>query len=279
MTDPFCDQVAIVTGASAGIGRGLVLALAERGACMTLASRNIEALEETAVQARQLGAKTLSLPTDVTDPEQVDRMVRKTIAQWGKVDYLISNAGQYLRAPVKSLTVQRLKQSMEVNFYGHVRVVLTVLPGMVARKSGHIVLISSIEAKKAIPSDALYASAKFALSGFGEALRQELNGSGVGVTMVFPGRFDNPMVAGLCLPGLPPNISTGRMAQAILAGIAHHRAEVILPSQMKLLHYLNVFFPRFGDWVAQVVRLQGWDAGSERLAAGSIDSRPLRFSR
>ncbi len=279
MTNPFCGRVAIVTGASTGIGRAVVLALAKKGVCNVLASRNLPALEETAAQVRALGAETLILPTDVTDPEQVDRMVRKTLALWGKVDYLISNAGQYLRTPIKNLTVQRLKQSMEVNFYGHVRVILAVLPSMVERKAGHIVLVSSADAKKALPPDAPYASAEFALSGFGEVLRQELHGSGVHVTTVYPGRVDTAMIEGLRAPRMSAKIPPERVAQAILDGIARRKAEVVLPTQVRLLNYLNVFFPFMGDWTARTFQLQGWDVRDERHAGRKIDSRPLKSSR
>ncbi len=279
MTDPFVDRVAIVTGASTGIGWAVVLALAKKGARTVLASRNLQALEETADQVRSLGAETLILPTDVTDPEQVDRMVRKTLAKWGRVDILISNAGQYLRSPVRDLTIQRLKQSMEVNFYGHVRVILAVLPNMVEQASGHLVLVSSAIVKKAVPPDAPYISAKFALSGFGEVLRQELYGSGVNVTTVFPGRVNTPMIRELQVPWASPKIPPEQVARSILNGIVRKKAEVIVPPEARLIYYINVFFPRLGDWAVRALHLQGWETEEERLAWKRSKSKPFKSSR
>jgi len=252
------NQTAIVTGASSGIGRVTALALAERGVYVALASRNAAALNDLAREVESLGSCALVMPTDVTCKEQVDSLVQETLARWGKVDILVANAGEYVRSPVREITIAMLERSMAVNFYGQVHAALAVLPGMLARKSGHIFLMTSMDAKTGIPPDAPYAAAKYATSGFGGVLRQELHGSGVAVTIVYPGRIDTPMIAGLNFPWISPKLPPEAVARAIVRALRRRPAEIILPFQAVLLHYLNVFSPKLADWITRSYRLQGW---------------------
>jgi short-subunit dehydrogenase len=253
-------DVIIITGASTGIGRALALALAGRGSRLALGSRNVTLLQETADGVRRRGGEALAIPTDVTDRAQVERLVQETITTWGKVDILVSNAGQYLRKPVLELSIADLEQSMAVNFYGHVHVVLAVMPAMVRQGNGHIILMATMNAKKGIPPDAPYAAAKFALSGFGEVLRQELRTHGIAVTTIYPGRVDTPMISDLHVPWISAKISPEATARAIERAIRTRPAEVILPPQAVLLHLVNVFSPRLADWFVRVLRLEGWKA-------------------
>jgi NADP-dependent 3-hydroxy acid dehydrogenase YdfG len=256
----FHDKVAVVTGASSGIGHATSFALSKQGACVALAARSTDTLDRFVREIHELGGSALALPTDVTRPEQVARLVEETLALWGRVDILISNAGQYIRSPISDLNIAAIERSMAVNYYGHVYAVTAVIPRMLAQKSGHIVLVSSMDAKKGLPPDAPYVSAKFALTGFGEVLRQELYGSGIHVTTVFPGRVDTPMIANLRVPAIQPKLSAETTARAILRAIERRQAEVYLPAYSRLLVYLNVFTPRAADWVARIFHLQGWEA-------------------
>ncbi len=253
-------EVVIITGASTGIGRALALSLAERGDRLALGARNIALLEETAREARKRGGEARSIPCDVTDQTQVERLVQETLDTWGKVDVLVSNAGQYLRKPVLELSITDLEQSMAVNFYGHAHAVLAVLPAMLRQGYGHIILMATMNAKKGIPPDAPYASAKFALSGFGEVLRQELRPHGIAVTTIYPGRVDTPMISDLRVPWISAKISPEATARAIERAMRTRPAEVILPPQAVLLHLVNVFSPRLADWFVRVLRLEGWKA-------------------
>jgi short-subunit dehydrogenase len=195
----------------------------------------------------------------VTQVDQVERLIAQTLARWGQVDILISNAGQYIRMPIASLNLQIVEQSMSINFYGGLNTILAVLPHMKARHTGHIVLVSSMDAKSPIPGDAPYVAAKFALSGFGDVLRQELNGTGIHVTTLYPGRVDTPMLANLRVPSISAKISPQAVARAILSGIERHQIEIILPFQAHLLNLLNFFAPSLSDWASRVFHLQGWD--------------------
>jgi short-subunit dehydrogenase len=250
-------KVFIITGASSGIGKAVALVLAEHRARITIGARSIDLLNITANEVRARGGEVLVIPVDVTDQVQVERMVLETNAHWGKVDGLISNAGQYIRAPVLDMTIATLERSMAVNFYGHIHSVQAVLPTMVRQGSGHIILVSTMDAKKGVPPDAPYISAKCALSGFGDVLRQELHPYKIAVTIVYPGRVDTPMISNLTMPWVSAKISPDTTAKAILRAIHSRPAEVILPPQAVLLHLVNVISPRLADWFVRMFRLEG----------------------
>lgn len=254
----FTDKVAIVTGASSGIGRATSLALAAQGARVVVAARRRPELESLAEAISSAGGQALVVPTDVTVQEQVKELVAQTLAHWGCIDIAIANAGAYVRSPVAEASAELFERSMAVNFYGALYLVLAVLPHMRERGSGHIVLVSSMDGKKGIPPDAPYVAAKFALAGLGDVLRQELHGSGVEVSLIFPGRVDTPLIEDLEVPGISAKIPAEAVARAILAAVQHRRAEVIVPARARLLMYLNWLSPRLGDWAVRRFRLEGW---------------------
>jgi short-subunit dehydrogenase len=257
-TNRFQDKVAIVTGASAGIGRATAVALAKEGACLALASRNSEALSALAEELKAAGRQVLVIPTDVTQREQVEGLVQKVIAQWGRVDILVSNAGEYIRAPIIELDPATIQHSLDVNFFGGVYCAKAVLPHMLTQKSGHIVFVTSMDGKIGLPPDAPYVSAKFALTGFCEVLRQEVRESGISVTNVLPGRVDTVMIEELKFAWISPKISPESVAAAILNGIRKRKPIVIIPPAAKLLYYINVFAPSLSDRLSKLFRLEGW---------------------
>jgi len=255
------EGVAVVTGASSGIGRATALALAQEGAHVALAARTTSALEQVASEIRALGREALVVTTDVTRRDEVDHLVAETLARWGCIDILVANAGAYIRSPILELTVGEVERSMAVNFYGALHVVLAVQPHLLDRGRGHIVLVSSLDGKKGLPPDAPYVAAKFAMAGYGEVLRQELRPHGVHVTTVFPGRVDTPLIDDLEVPPISAKIPPQAVARAIIAGIRRRKPEIVIPSQGRLLHLIDALSPRLGDWVVRVLRLQGWEKG------------------
>jgi len=256
--NPFEKKVAIVTGASLGIGRATALALAEQRARVALASRNSEALSALAEELKRRGREILVIPTDVTQREEVEALVRAVVAQWGRVDILISNAGEYIRAPITDLDPATIQRSLDVNFFGGVYCVKAVLPHMLKQKSGHIVFVTSMDGKIGLPPDAPYVSAKFALTGFCEVLRQEVRDQGISVTNVLPGRVDTPMIENLRFSWISPKLAPESVAKAILMGIRKRTPIVILPPGAKLLYYINVFAPALSDRLARLFHLEGW---------------------
>ena len=257
-TSPFHEKVAIVTGASLGIGRATARALAEQGACLALASRNGEALSAFAEELKRQGRQVIVIPTDITQRDQVEALVREVIAQWGRIDILISNAGEYIRAPIADLDPAIIQHSLDVNFFGGVYCAKAVLPHMLKQKSGHIVFVTSMDGKIGLPPDAPYVSAKFALTGFCEVLRQEVRDSGISVTNVLPGRVDTPMIEHLKFSWISPKLSPESVAKAILGGIRKRKPIVIVPPAAKLLYYVNVFAPNLSDRLSRLFHLEGW---------------------
>ena len=259
------DKVAIVTGASAGIGRATALALAGQGACVALAARRREALIQLVDEIEQRGGKALALPTDVTQRGQVNDMVKETMARWSRVDILVSNAGEYIRAPIVDLDPADLQRSLDVNYFGGVSCIQAVLPHMLARKCGHIIAVTSLDGKIGLPPDAPYVSAKFALTGFLEVLRQEVGQHGITVTNVLPGRVDTVMIENLRFLPISPKISPESVARAILRAIRRRQLIVIIPPYAKLLYYINVFAPRLSDTLSRFLRLEGWTEQADWL--------------
>jgi len=258
-TSFFQDRIAIVTGASKSIGRATCLELAQRGAHLCLGSRDIAGMEETASGVRALGREALVVQTDVTSQEQVQALVDRAIEHFQRVDILVANAGIYVRKPFDRLDIATLQYSMATNFFGAAHCVLATLPHMLAQGSGNIVLVSSFDGKKALPGDAPYACAKFALNALGETMRQELSPRGIYTSIILPGRVDTDFMAGLRVPRIQPPIPAESVARAIARAIQHRRAEVIMPTRVLGLYYLNAIHPRLGDLVVRLFHIQGWE--------------------
>ncbi len=253
-------KTAIITGGSSGIGRATASLFARNGfRGLALAARDARELQNAAHEVTYPGCDVLALPTDVTREDQVQTLVRQALERWGRIDVLVANAGQYIRAPISRLAVEDLEHSMAVNFYGAIYAILAVLPVMQAQHSGHIVLVSSLDAKKGLPPDAPYVAAKFAVSGFVEVLRQEMRSSGISVTTVYPGRVDTPMVSSLRFPRISPKMPPERVSAAILSALHHHPAEVIVPTQGKFLYWINVISPFLADQAVRLLHLEGWE--------------------
>ena len=259
-TEFLLDKVAIVTGASSGIGRATALALAKAGACLALAARRESSLLELAEEIRGSGRKALVLPTDVTRRDEVEALVQEVLSQWGRVDILIANAGEYIQGRIIDLDPADIQRSLDVNYFGGVYSIKAVLPHMLKQKSGHIVAVTSMDGKIGLPPDAPYVSAKFAMTGFCEVLRQEVSDHGITVTNVLPGRVDTVMIEHLHFSWVSPKISPENVAHSIIGAIRKRKPIVIVPPQAKLLYYINVFAPKLSDRLSRFFRLEGWTA-------------------
>ncbi|NPA31284.1 MAG: SDR family NAD(P)-dependent oxidoreductase [Chloroflexi bacterium] len=251
------DAVVLLTGASSGIGAATARALAQEGARLSLAARRADALEALADELRRdYGAAVHWASVDVTDADQVQAWVRDAHAHFGRVDIAIANAGQYVRRPVTEWRVEDFQRSCAVNFYGALHLILAAQPIMLAQGQGHFVLVSSLDAKKGLPPDGPYVAAKYALSGIGGVMRQELAPLGIQVTVVYPGRVDTPMIADLEVPRISAKLPPEKVARAIVRGIRRNKAEVIVP-WMGYLLYLDCFAPRLADFLVRKLNLAG----------------------
>jgi short-subunit dehydrogenase len=184
--DSFRGRVAIVTGASSGIGRALALQLAGQGAKVVLAARRAELLEEAAAACRATGGEALAVPTDVADEAQCRALVERTVAAFGGLDLLVDNAGLAVIARLEDYANLGLfRHVLDVNFYGAVHCTYHALPHLI-RSRGRIVAISSLGGKMPAPYNSAYIASKFALHGFFDSLRIEMAKYGVSVTIVCP---------------------------------------------------------------------------------------------
>jgi short-subunit dehydrogenase len=184
--ETFKDKIAIVTGASSGIGRAMALRLAGEGARLVLAARGRERLEETAGECRSRGARALAVPTDVADEAQCRSLVERARAEFGGVDLLVNNAGFSQVAKLDDLPDLALfEKVMAINFNGTLYCTFHALPAL-KKSAGRILNVSSLAGVLPLPYNASYVASKYAVNGLSDSLRMELRPAGVSVTVVCP---------------------------------------------------------------------------------------------
>ncbi len=192
------NKVAVVTGGGRGIGRAIALACAEAGADLVLASRSLDALEETRAEIMRLGREALVVPTDVTHEESVRNLAERTLARFGRVDILINNSG--VTGPVKPLwevTLEEWNETFAVNVTGAYLCCRAFLPAMIERRSGSIILISSMTGKRPLYGRATYAAGKLGLVGMARTLAWEVGEYGIRVNVVSPGAVAGERLEGV----------------------------------------------------------------------------------
>ncbi|MBI2991126.1 MAG: SDR family oxidoreductase [Deltaproteobacteria bacterium] len=188
------DKIAIVTGAGRGIGKAISLMLARSGAAVVLASRSTAQLEATRDEIQREGAQALVVPTDLTRSEEIETLVRRTLEQYGSIDYLINNAGWGKHSPVVKARMEDWDRTFQVNLRAPMLLSKLVLPGMIEKRSGAIVNIASISGKAVEANTAAYSASKAGLLAFGEALYEEVREYGIKVAAILPGFVDTPLI-------------------------------------------------------------------------------------
>jgi short-subunit dehydrogenase len=266
--DVFRDQVAIVTGASAGIGRALAMQLARQGSKVAIAARRAGRLEELASECRAFGTEVLVVPTDVSDEAQCKALVEKTVAAFGRLDMLINNAGLAAIALLDEFPdLSLFRHIMDVNFYGSVHCTYYALPYLKQSK-GRIVAISSVGGKVTIPYNTPYCASKYGMHGFYDSLRMELTQHGVSVSVICPWWVVTEFhTAQLSRDGTPRgelhgrDMYTDKMMSAercavITLKAAHKRRREVLMGPGALAVWLKLLAPGFVDWLAVNVFLK-----------------------
>jgi ribitol 2-dehydrogenase len=184
MDRPLSGKVAVVTGASSGIGLSIARALAESGAILVVAARSTEKLEQA---ARDLGGAATAIPTDVTSTTEVDHLVDKAMKLQGHLDIMIANAGVYVGGDFVENDVTQLLQLIDTNVGGVVRTIHAALKYMIAAGAGDIVVTSSVSGHQAIHWEPVYSASKHAVQALTHTLRRQLIGTGVRIGAVAPG--------------------------------------------------------------------------------------------
>lgn len=185
MRETLKGKVALVTGASSGIGEAAARALAQRGAAVTLVARSEERLGFIVREISAAGGQALAVKTNVTDKDSVKDTVERTVEQFGTLDVLVNNAGLGLSGRVAELRSEDLRYVFEVNMLGPLNCVQAALPHM--RRGGRIINVSSVVGKRAIPKVGGYCATKFALNALSDSLRVEVADQGITVSSVYPG--------------------------------------------------------------------------------------------
>ncbi len=256
----FDGKVAIITGASSGIGRASALAFAREGAITVLASRSEEKLEGVAEEMRGFNPQVLVVPTDVSVREQVQHLVDRTVKEFERIDILFNNAGNAYVGPLdKGRFVDDLNKMLAVSFYGTLYATRAVLPIMKRQGSGHIVNMSSVVGRKAFPHFGGYSITMHAISAFTDALRQELRGTGIAVTSVHPALTQTAMLDEVDPAEMPPpfRAMTPRTPEFVAAGIikaiSKRRPRVVLPAPPHMLLLGDALSPHIGDLIVRLL--------------------------
>jgi NADP-dependent 3-hydroxy acid dehydrogenase YdfG len=229
---PLAGRTVAITGAARGIGAATAEELVRRGALVLLGD-----LDATAVQqlATRLGDHAVAAPLDVTDQASYEAFLSVGERAFAKpLDALVNNAGVMWVGPFDEEPEAAARRMMDVNFFGVVRGTRLVLPAMRARRSGHVVTVTSLAARIGPPGEATYAATKHAVDGWITAVREELRGSGVDLTLVMPVVVDTPLAAGTSSGGMP-RLQPQQVATAVADALQRPRFEVFVPERVALL--------------------------------------------
>ena len=186
-------MVAVITGASSGIGEATARALAREGYAVALAARREERINELAEEIASSGGKALAIPTDVSDPDSARSLIETTKSELGSVDVLLNNAGVMLLGPMLGAELEHWQRMVNVNLLGLMYCTHAALPVMQEQGSGHIVNVSSVAGRVARLGSGVYNATKWGVGAFSESLRQEALNYGVRVTIIEPGYVETEL--------------------------------------------------------------------------------------
>jgi len=252
-------RVALVTGASSGIGRATAIALARGGARVLVQGRDRDRSEEV---ARLVDGDVLL--GDLTEPGAADDLVTRATEVHGRVDLLVANAGTGRSAPFTEMDPFEIDHLLTLDLVVPIRLVHAALPAMVDQGSGHLVLVTSIAGRAGVAGEAVYAAAKAGLDAFAESLRLELEGTNVGASVVVPGVVDTAFFVnrgGAPVRRVPRRVSADRVAEAIVGAVVHDRPEVYVPAWLRLAPTVRGIAPglfrRLAARFGEPVRIHG----------------------
>jgi len=247
--NPFQDNVVILSGASQGIGEQLAYQLADQGAGLVLAARSLEKLEAVGSECRRRGAQAIAVQTDVTDENQCNNLIEQAVREFGRIDTLLVNAGRGWPRRFENLPdLSSLRDEMNLNYFGMVNCVFAALPYL-KQTRGRIVGVGSFGGLVGLPGTIGYNSSKHAMRGFLNTLRAELVGTGVTVTLVFPGAISGEALEATMGDNARhvPTMTPERCAALVLRAAARRKRQQILTAEGKILFWLSLLIPGILD--------------------------------
>ena len=242
------SRIALVTGASSGIGAATARALAARGVTVGIIARRSERLAEVLEACRSHAPDSRSWVADLSVPAGAALLAEEAWETFGRLDVLVNNAGIAMRRPVTRISLEEVERVMRVNYLSPVAMTLAVLPRMIERGSGTIVNVSSLGGRLGITTEAAYSASKFALCGFSEAMAADLDGTGVKVRLVLPGAIDTEIWD---QPGNDPAFYAGpltpadEVANGIVDAIDSDHFEHYLPDMKAVVELKTADFDSF----------------------------------
>jgi len=208
MSNNIEGKVVVITGASSGLGEAAARHLAEQAATVVLGARRADRINELAVQINAAGGKALALQTDVTDPAQVQALVDAAVAQFGRIDVMLNNAGLMPHSPLDRREIDDWNREIDVNIKGVLYGIAAALPYMERQKSGHIINTSSVAGHKVGVNNAVYSATKHAVRVISEGLRQEVKPYGLRTTVISPGAVATELVESITEPDVKAGIQS-----------------------------------------------------------------------
>jgi NADP-dependent 3-hydroxy acid dehydrogenase YdfG len=243
MPQSLVDKVAVITGASSGIGAATAREFARRGARVVLAARRTNELEAQTQAITATGSQAIAVPTDVTDAAQVLRLVERTREAFGRIDVVVNNAGANWVKPLAETSADEISHLLQVNLLGAMLLTRAVLPEMLLQHQGAIIMVGSVASHVAI--EPLYSASKFGMRGFSLALRRQLTGSGISFSLITPGNIRTNMTSGLQEQMPEPELVASTIADLVI----HPRREVIVPFKYQAIIWLDQLFPEVADFL------------------------------
>jgi short-subunit dehydrogenase len=262
--DSLNNKVVIITGASSGIGKAAAHEFAKQGARVVLVARRADILSDVKKELVQYGREILSVPADISNEEDLQNLVQTVIQTFGVVDVLVNNAGVSMGGDFCEHDANDLKKMVEINLYAPMRLTQLILPLMLARKQGHIINVTSVAGIVLSPGQTAYASTRSGLTAFSHALRREVAGSGVRVSIILPGWTKTQMLEKMDLEKMrdakllnpfttldDPQVP----ARAIVDAALHNRKQVLLGGiQVRVGDLMTRLSPiRITDWFYRVL--------------------------
>ncbi len=258
----------LITGASQGIGKATALLFAKNGYDLVIASRNVENLEVLAKQIEGMGRKVLAIPTDVSEIEQVERLINQALEYYEHIDVLVNNAGVCMTGAISQTDLADWQRVINVNLWGYINTIHTLLPHFLAKKKGTIVNVGSIGGKIPLPNMTVYCTSKYAVTGMSETLRIELEPKGINVCAVHPSATNSDFMSRAVFKGetesqaqqarqqmsellkSPIASKPEDVAQAIWKTVKNPQAEVVVGTGV-FPTYLYKIAPRITQWFMQ----------------------------